>query len=58
MPNRQEEFKAVLSWALAPLQAEIATISTRNFIEETVERTAKAIEETYEEEFERKTIKS
>ena len=58
MPNRQEEFKDVLSLALAPLQAEIATLSTRTFIEETLERTAKAFEERFEEKLERKTIKS
>ena len=57
MPNRQEELKAVLSWVMAPLQAEIATLSTRTSIEETLERTAKAIEENFKEELGRKTIK-
>ena len=57
MPNRHEEFKAVLSQALAPVQAEIATLSTRTFIKETLERTAKATEEQFEEKLERTTIK-
>ena len=49
MPNRQEDFKSVLSRALAPLQAEITNLPTKAFIEETLERTVQAIEEKFEE---------
>ena len=49
MTNRQEEFKAILSQVLAPLQAELANLPTKAFIEETLERTEKAIEERFEE---------
>ena len=57
MPDRQEEFRDILSQALAPLQAEIANLPNKAFIEETLERATRKIEEKFEEKLEEERAK-
>ena len=52
MPDRQEEFRDILSQALAPLQAEIINLPNKAFIEETLERATRKVEEKFEEKLE------